>query len=1342
MFSLIKKLKFIGIAAVYSFFSTGVAFADDTEIFFTDNTQEAKIPNILFVIDTSGSMRNFPAGQNQTRLAIVQDAMVDLLGTLTNVNVGLSRFSTPGGPILYPVTYIDTPIEPSIVAPIVSANDDVEEFLPSATNGNMLVDGNILNFDSGNLIGLRFQDIQIPQGAKITSATISVTARQDNTGPSKLLVSGEASDDSVEFNGTPREVSSRPQTVSNVVWEADDWETDATYATPEITEIVQEIVDRNGWCGGNNMSFSIAYQDGSVRGGYTYESDQTFAATLRVKYASELPDGASGCINGTINSQISDNDDDFEFRPDLSNGGNQLNMQSNNDVALRFRNILIPQGATISNAYLRFNACKSQSAGASSVIYGLNVGSAPTTNTDYPATPRTSGVSWAPSAWNEDDFYNSPNISSIVEQIVNGSGWESGNDMGFYIVSSSNERCATTRNDSVSRAPSLVIEYEGQYQSGTLTIREELKNQVRALRADGWTPIADNMLEAGLYFRNEEVLYGRVRGRGPDNDNRVSSPDSYSGGTLVTPTGCTDANPNAAECRNEAIVGDAQYISPITEVCQANHIVFLTDGEPTWMDANTRSIYNRWTGDTCDNTPGNQTNGRGADCAVKIAGFLNNNDQSRDLVDVQTVTTHAIGFDFNSNFLSDMAEAGGGLYKTPDDKAELIAAFQEIIGDILDVNTTFVTSGLTVNQYNRITHLNQLYYSLFKPTTNPRWEGNVKRYGLTGGEVVDINGQPAVDINSGEFMETARSWWSSGTDGNSVVDGGIAEKQQVGRKLYSNLNTGESLTSASNVISEANNLLTGALLNAADDAERKEIIDWALGYDVNDPTRATAHQIIGDPLHSRPTVVAYTVNGSIKTYVFVGTNNGYLHMFDAETGKEQWSFMPKELLGLLKVIKDNNANDQHPYGVDGEITVSTEDTNGNLTVDNGEKAYIYVGMRRGGSSYYALDISNALAPQLLFQPINPQTSPGFAQMGQSWSRPLITKMSIAGQEKRDVMIFGAGYDEIFDTDDVPNQAASVGNTIYIADAKTGQPLWNATMATQAAGAGPLSAMSSIPGNIKAFDLDGDKLIDHFYAADMAGQIFRFDVNNDTQQIKGGRIADLQQANTPEDNRRFYNAPDTALIRDPNTGETYVSIAIGSGFRAHPLDTLTNEHMYVIQDKGILSGTFFDTKISDLVEISANMGDTDGDGISDVAELINDDQSPKKGWYLDFPTNGEKVLAESLTFNNSLLFTTYIPPSESTSACDPASGTSRIYALSLVDGQPYVDVNFDGDIDQSDMFIRLPGAGIAPEPQVILTQEGSLGTRTNLCVGRNCGLDNLLSTPPQRMMPIKWRHLNN
>ena len=92
--------------------AAGPFAADDTEVFFGQLDRESDVyPNVLFVLDTSGSMSSRD-GQSSSRMQRLQEAMVAIIDGSENVNIGLMSLNggLAGGPVRYPVTPIDARI--------------------------------------------------------------------------------------------------------------------------------------------------------------------------------------------------------------------------------------------------------------------------------------------------------------------------------------------------------------------------------------------------------------------------------------------------------------------------------------------------------------------------------------------------------------------------------------------------------------------------------------------------------------------------------------------------------------------------------------------------------------------------------------------------------------------------------------------------------------------------------------------------------------------------------------------------------------------------------------------------------------------------------------------------------------------------------------------------------------------------------------------------------------------------------------------------------------------------------------------------------------------------------
>ncbi len=1518
---------------------TGVfpVYGDDTEIYVASNSNKVVRPNVLFIMDTSGSMRSTVSGTNKSRMQVMQEALNEILDSVSNVNVGLMRYSAAtnynnGGPILYPVTYIDAPAsKPKVESQIDAATDDAAEDVGSgvvrlndpvidmvdtggvlawngavpAANGNYqengtvsqvggccsfmgfgaeqlymripnlnipqgavvtgafftfeanqttggatvdiyavarddmpLLDGsnhplvgdavsgspvswNIPSGSTGDLhtspdisgliqsvvnrpgwvagnaiglyfdpkggnrsgcthnfancsqlptlnitwapaggggaattqvVGLRFNNVNVPQGAVITKAYLEFVSAADMSSGAAVNIQAHKSSASPTFSTTTGDLSTRPKTTAVVPWALGSWTTGTAYQSPDVSSVVQEVVNLSSWCGG---SLTFLIQGTGTRRFVSYDGQPIDAPRLVVEF--DDASAVGGCVQGTVVKRVAGGNDDAEEASNggMSLGGGELNFSDKSWVGLRFTDVQIPQGAQILSAELEMVARGSRPENLTAEVSGILEASPPEfapSKRNISTRPLTSKVNWNRSGFSDQEVIKTPDISSVVSALVNQSGWVSGSSMAFAIKSFGNGSSGVySTNSSPSRAPLLRISYKGQYQSGAITVRQLLKQSVTNFTAGGYTPISGTLFEAARYFRGEPVHYGRQRGLGPYAPHplfRTSHPDSYTGGTDQLPPGCPGWASSAWACANEYVAGNPVYVSPIDDTCQTNHIVFLSDGQPNAHDANTAANVASIIGQSC------ASGDNGRDCGRKLVQFLSTQDQAGWLSDSQQVFTHTISFAENITFMKELADNGNGLYRAAYNKQDLINAFQAIVSKLQDGSRTFVSAGVSVNQFNRLTHRDELYFSLFQPDTDVTWPGNLKRYRISAGDILDANGNLAVNNSTGGFVSTAQSFWSSAPDGDKVAQGGAAEQLTTTRNVYTNVDSGNpnDLAASGNRLSETNSAITASMLGVATTADRDRVLQWARGLDTSAATSPLpARQEMGDPLHSRPLVVTYndgSANGN--TLVFVGNNQGYLHAIAATTGAENWSFVPKDLLGNLQLFESNATTTNHVYGLDGRITLFHDDSNSNSLVDPGETAILYVGMRRGGRNYYAIDISDPANPKLKFEI---QGGVGdYAELGQTWSGLTVGKIKWAGAD-RWVLLFGGGYDPAQDTKGA-HQNDSMGRTVYIADALTGQMLWNARIHAQDPVAGvsaKTNMLNSIPGDVRGIDLTGSGYIEHIYASDTGGRVFRFDVNQGNGGAAdfaiGGMIAHLQSSTAEVDNRRFYYSPDVAAVKRPQFKD-FIAVSLGSGFRAHPLDTAVNERFYVLRDVWVLENKAFPATLpngyiteNELVDTTAIAGDANGNGQSDTLDLIENLSSPKYGWYVDFLQPGEKVLSESITFNNSVIFTTYLPASaSSTSACAPAEGGGRAYVLNLVDGEPKIDLNTDGTLDKTQPmdgtcagdYCRDLGRGIPSSPLVIFEP-----TEASVCFGTVC-YDDMLATTGERLQSTKWR----
>ena len=140
--------------------------------------------------------------------------------------------------------------------------------------------------------------------------------------------------------------------------------------------------------------------------------------------------------------------------------------KSNQVVGMRFNNLTIPKNATIHYAYVQFQTGKVSTQVTSLFIKGQAIDNAPTfrnTKQNISSRIRTNAsADWSPSPWtviNENgENQRTPNLSAIIQEIINRTGWTSGNSLVF-IVTGSGQRTAWSYNGLPSGAPLLHIEY-------------------------------------------------------------------------------------------------------------------------------------------------------------------------------------------------------------------------------------------------------------------------------------------------------------------------------------------------------------------------------------------------------------------------------------------------------------------------------------------------------------------------------------------------------------------------------------------------------------------------------------------------------------------------------------------------------------------------------------------------------------------------------------------------------------------------------------------------------------------------------------------------------------------
>ena len=825
----------------------------------------------------------------------------------------------------------------------------------------------------------------------------------------------------------------------------------------------------------------------------------------------------------------------------------------------------------------------------------------------------------------------------------------------------------------------------------------------------GGTPLTESLYEANLYFSEAAVEYGldsvsyRISGslyRKKDNttyktDRNNQTFSSDYGEIKTDPDNWIDQDiTKFYSVDTQSVSGsrlNGEYQLPENGVCGRPNqkVILFSDGKATNDKDKNSDIKNLidafiLTDDYTGITPPPECNtGQNGGCLSALAWYMSNKER-RDALGLPNLTIDTIGGflgegDDAEKALIEAAAYGLGTYYPVSNEDEVRIAVAKSLKETDDSPSSFTAPAIAVSSYNSLQISDELYYAVFKPNDTGAWAGNLKRYRISSKGVVDLKGKNAIG-SDGYFLKDAVSFWSETNDGFEVTDGGVAERFDDKTRNIKLLNAAGNITKATpdaimNLSGDLLGLNAAGLIGSVFDTLNPvpvtyelALANWISGLT---PDGKNNRLEMEDAIHSRPVVINYTNDRRI---VYIGTNSGYLHAFDTKNGQEVFSLIPQEVLtnALFYMDPNRSSAENKIYGLDGPITYWHNDKNLNGIVDGSDSVYLYVGMRRGGHSYYAFNITDPINPSLLWQNhgsylnddknIPTVISAGYEQLGQTWSS---LKPALVNWNGKDTVVLfaGGGYDPAEDSSSATRLDHTTGNTIYMIDATSGKVLWDAYSDAPNVAS---DMKNSFPSDISPVDRDGDGYIDLLYAADTGGRLWRFDWNSNNTGFNGGVIADINDSatNGVSGNRRFYVRPDVAYIKTKRTTTTdegneliesdkFLLISIGSGYRAHPLDEEVDDHFYLLKDPHGLNYPATYTKL----------------GVSDLAEWSSNDATDKvkssNGWYFNPSILGEKIMSPSITLNGVVTFNTFATGNtDEIESCSGNLGVSRTYQFAL------------------------------------------------------------------------------
>lgn len=320
--------------------------------------------------------------------------------------------------------------------------------------------------------GLRFRDIQVPQGATIDSAFVVVYSHEgkDPEDVAEITIWADATDDAPTFTEDSL-ITDRSRTGASVLWTvAEEWEIYQPYRTVNIAPVIQEVVGRPGWAHGNAIAlvFEGRNQGASeVDNAREWEAFENIAdpedggdgqnhpervAQLWIYYSAPsnkidvsiavtdtLTDEDGNTFAVSTDDGEQENDEIDTLTDDDIDAGWEGDPEDQNilTAGLRFIDLQIPQGATIDSSYIIVfsHEGKDPEDVAEITIVADASDNAPTFTEDSLFTDRAQtedSVLWVVAEeWEIYQPYRTADLSPVVQEIVNRPGWQPGNAMAF-----------------------------------------------------------------------------------------------------------------------------------------------------------------------------------------------------------------------------------------------------------------------------------------------------------------------------------------------------------------------------------------------------------------------------------------------------------------------------------------------------------------------------------------------------------------------------------------------------------------------------------------------------------------------------------------------------------------------------------------------------------------------------------------------------------------------------------------------------------------------------------------------------------------------------------------------
>jgi type IV pilus assembly protein PilY1 len=641
---------------------------------------------------------------------------------------------------------------------------------------------------------------------------------------------------------------------------------------------------------------------------------------------------------------------------------------------------------------------------------------------------------------------------------------------------------------------------------------------------------------------------------------------------------------------------------------------------------------------------------------------------------------------------------GRGKYYSAQNTQDIIDGLTDALNSL--IAQTAASSSASTSSPNITATENTLFYSTYRTV---HWDGEIAAR--------------TIDYITGEISTNAK--WKAGvllnqrtntsTDNRTIYTSRISS---TGSALinfdYSTFNTKEKeyFSNKCNNLSQCSSL-TNEQKNLVNNGET--LINYLRGRttyeaDTNstNPLYRERENLLGDLVDTSPVYVSNSpYNWSDSGYaefkasvdnrqpiLYASANDGMLHAFNATNGREEWAFVPRQILPNLSSLADKNYALNHKFYVNGPITVM------DAKIGTTWKTVLVGALGQGGKGYYALDITNPTSPSVLWELCTDDSLCYTTDddLGYTYGNPLITKRAT---DNRWVAYVSAGYDN----------NSGVG-TIFEVDLRTGSILRR--LKTNSGSSSSPSGLAFINSYYDNFTNDNKARV--LYAGDLNGDVWRWELRSGASTVANH----LGYASSTKNSTKVRQPISTKIELGNIEDNPILFFGTGKYLNFDDYNTIDIQSAYALKDpygfclrEPYVSDSnkwndsckkelgYGDLKANN--KITKQNSNTPTNAVKTVANGSNVvDWSSNIGWYFDFQSQaGERVNIDPILVLGTLNITTNVPASNT---CN-MGGNAWIYQFNYLNGNAISGQNGTIGFKHTGGFVvgqtiaRLEGSGI-------------------------------------------------